>query len=163
MKTRSKGFTLIELLVVIAIIGILAALVLVALGNARNKANDARIKSNVGQMRTIAEIIYDSNGAEYINTESGATESVETCFNAPDNTVCNDATGGIASNVATLRTDVGTANGALAGINAEALADAFCVSAQLNDTNYVCVDNTGVTVTTADNQCDNTNADCASP
>lgn len=55
------GFTLVEMLVVIAIIGILSATVLTALGPARNKAKDARIISNLNQIRAIAETLYDGD------------------------------------------------------------------------------------------------------
>jgi prepilin-type N-terminal cleavage/methylation domain-containing protein len=66
-KTLTKGFTLIELLVVIAIIGILAAVVLVAINPAERiaEANDSKAKSNLGQVATAMESCYTANGGKY--------------------------------------------------------------------------------------------------
>lgn len=61
-NTLKRGFTLIELLVVIAIIGILASVVLASLNSARDKGEDAAIKSNLNNIRAQAELFYDDNG-----------------------------------------------------------------------------------------------------
>lgn len=61
-KKIFRGFTLIELLVVIAIIGILAAIVFVNVGGARNKAKDTSIKENLRTIQTNAFSYYEKNG-----------------------------------------------------------------------------------------------------
>lgn len=60
LKARS-GFTLIEMLVVVAVIGILSSVLLNAFGPAKNKAKDTRIIQEVGQVRSLAEALYDGD------------------------------------------------------------------------------------------------------
>lgn len=59
MKKINKAFTLIELLVVIAIIGILSTVVLVNLSGTRQRARDARRKSDLANIRLGLEMVFD--------------------------------------------------------------------------------------------------------
>lgn len=119
MKLR-KGFTLIELLVVIAIIGILAAMILVALNSARQKAKDSRIKADIAQIRTMAESAYSADG-NYSNMASQTGYS-------------------------NLQTDIGTTQGGT--YNAPTFSannQAYCIMAGLVSGGLWGVDNAGVT------------------
>jgi prepilin-type N-terminal cleavage/methylation domain-containing protein len=58
----SRGFTLIELLVVIAIIGILAAVVIGSLNDARQGGQNASIQQTMTNVRSQAELYYNGPG-----------------------------------------------------------------------------------------------------
>jgi type II secretion system protein G len=59
---RSVGFTLIELLVVIAIVGILAAVVLSSLNDAREQAKIRAAQADMKNIHTAMEMLYNHTG-----------------------------------------------------------------------------------------------------
>lgn len=111
---KKRGFTLIELLVVIAIIGILAGVVLVALGRAREQARDARIISSMAQMRSVAEIFHARHGSY--------------------SDVCADA------EVVILRDDIKAQRGEGHHFLCVPTAAAYCAEVQLIDGRWWCID-----------------------
>jgi len=94
-KFIKEGFTLIELLVVIAIIALLSTLAVIALGNARKRANDAERLSDIKQVQLSLEAFFIDNNTYPRTTAEGVTLGVGSAvclnkegFNAAN---CSDA------------------------------------------------------------------------
>jgi len=62
MCKGKKGFTLIEMLIVITIIALLASLILVGMGGARQKARDARRIADLHNVQNALELYFSKNG-----------------------------------------------------------------------------------------------------
>lgn len=131
----NKGFTLIELLIVISIIGVLSSIVMTSLGNARYRANDAAIKSDMSSLRAAAQIYNSSNG------ESFGTQA----FTAN----CGGAVAGVFSDsdIQKYIDDAVTNSGQTAATAAKCVAstNAYVVAVQLrgNPSTGWCVDSLG--------------------
>lgn len=74
MKTQ-KGFTLIELLVVIAIIGILSAVVIVAIQDQRDRAKASNLRQYMGELVKAVELYKAGNGDSVDSIEDGASNT----------------------------------------------------------------------------------------
>lgn len=128
-EKRHRGFTLIELLVVIAIIGILAGMILITLGMVREKARDARIISEMSQIRSAAATFYAGHNDSFTGFDCNVTEPE---LNMP--LLCADI-----SNQGGKKPSDGSA-----GVYIIASDQDFCAEVQLNSGKYWCIDATGI-------------------
>lgn len=126
---EQRGLTFIEILLVVAILGILISLVLATVTSSRKKAVDNRTRSNVGQMRLLAEIAFDSSGGNYKDwSKESSIEAELTRLLEKIDEDAGDAAG--PPYVTAIR---------------ESQKQNYCVSAPLKagSNNFYCVDTTG--------------------
>ena len=131
-----KGFTLIELLVVIAIIGVLAAIVMVSMSGATDKAKDARMQGDLSQVKSLAELI-NVDESSYASTCNGTADLGATGTN-------------YVTSLSAIATDITQLTGTT---TCYADATRYCISVALLTSTATadnfCIDSSGIAVATA--------------
>lgn len=95
---KKRGFTLIEIMVVIAIIGILASIVMAALGTAKGSARDGRRVSDIKNIQLALSLYYNDNGFyptdiyQAYNSSDGVNPATDGLLGAYMSKVPNDPT-----------------------------------------------------------------------
>jgi len=134
-SAKQKGFTLVEVMIVIAIIGILASILVVSLRQASDRSRDAKVITDIVQIRKIAERMYAEELVGYIN-------------------LCEDSSNlksSYDSDLGTLQRDIETFEST---ITCYADSDSYCISASLRAANqYFCIDDEGSSIEITGNPC----------
>lgn len=139
------GFTLIELLVTISIISLLSSVVLSSLRSARDKANDAKTKGQLSNLRQAAALYYDSTGQSTYGAPVSGVESAGSGSNATIGAGC--ATNMFADSSIRpfmLSSNYPSAAGSAGRCTVTTDRRDFAVSARLSNGTYWCVDSKGV-------------------
>ncbi|MFA5009219.1 MAG: type II secretion system protein [Candidatus Paceibacterota bacterium] len=139
--TSKKGFTLIELLVVIAIIGILSGLIIVSMNGANSSARDARIKANMDQIRTTAELFKFTAGNGAYCSGTACSAAITAPGDLTDASHFMNASYGDASR---LYSDIGTQVTGTRIMNIAISGAGYCIQTPLNGGGSYCVDSNGL-------------------
>jgi len=157
-KVTKKGFTLIEMLVVIVIIGILAAVVIYSVAGARQKANAARAKADMGQVKDSIERANSIEGCTTFTFTSTGNATTLSCGGTNYATVQLPSAGSYVLNVSgcinTGSTSAWAASGTCPVVSGTATTYSLQVTGLKNSATYTCSPSGCICSSTTAGDCD---------